>query len=878
MNSSKNFVRGVMNKDLDDRLLPDGIYRHAVNINVSSSDDENAGTAQNHLGNTEKMNVNTLLTAEGFTSQGDNIFAIGSFTDTKNSAIYWFLTSNDYDLVVRYYESDAGVVTGKLILVESISTGIMNFSRQYLITGINIVENLLFFTDGLNPPRRLDVTKVYRNATISEDTVNVIVKPPLSSPALELINDPTDTANNLEDKFIRFAYRYRYVNGEISALSPFSKTAFEAKEFSFDYATGRNVSMQNNANSVNITVELGSSEVRFVDIIMKDARNLNAMVVTSIDKSTISSTATTFQYKFKNNKIYTVLPDAQLNRLFDNVPRTAKAQELIGNIMLYGNYKQFYNIKKITGEDIVMDFELNTKESPITAGTPTPTFKSGRDYEAGIVYLDDFGRMSTVLESKVHVDNINIPITNGSKKNDLKLNIYNPAPEFASKYRVFLKQNKGKYYNIIPISVVNDGLFVYLQIAKYDIDKVKEGDYIYIKSTPSGIKQDSNKYKVIEAEVKPKDFLGDKVGQLQDEGFYIKIKVANAGYFSESSIYTLKQQNNGRNSKEKQDSTLNSRGDAVFLDKLNSTAVEAPIHYGDGDNKSLSSISSSNLYTFDTDRRFVIEITGANTFSWRDYNVQWYYGENVTMNADTLPASFFNGANGNYLTANIGGNNITFGIISWDTASPYTIGDSFRLNYRGSRYGIFGTPNDFAYDTNKYWSGAYTAFPDLGGSITDNPGDLQITPGTVIEIQVIDGFEQEMQRFISSSSYENIEEWFFEERVFDKYKQYMTNGKSDGSKAVFFRRGIYTQYNPSGGGGGTQAKIIYTNDPRGYMMMCVKGYDNSSKKDDQKEIRVNFSIRIPDNYTILETEGVAIADDVYYELPGTYPIDRKSVV
>lgn len=97
---------------------------------------------------------------------------------------------------------------------------------------------------------------------------------------------------------------------------------------------------------------------------------------------------------------------------------------------------------------------------------------------------------------------------------------------------------------------MNDGLFVYLQIARYDIDKVKEGDYVYIKSTPSGVKKDSDKYKVIEAAVKAKDFLGSKVGQIQDEGFYIKIKVPNPNYFSEDSIYTLKQTNNGKNTNE----------------------------------------------------------------------------------------------------------------------------------------------------------------------------------------------------------------------------------------------------------------------------------------------------------------------------------------
>ena len=40
-----------MNKDLDERLMPDGEYRDALNIQVSSTEDSDAGTAQNIRGN-----------------------------------------------------------------------------------------------------------------------------------------------------------------------------------------------------------------------------------------------------------------------------------------------------------------------------------------------------------------------------------------------------------------------------------------------------------------------------------------------------------------------------------------------------------------------------------------------------------------------------------------------------------------------------------------------------------------------------------------------------------------------------------------------------------------------------------------------------------
>ena len=47
-----NFSRGRMNKDLDERLVPDGEYRDAENVEIVTSEGSNVGAAQNLLGNT----------------------------------------------------------------------------------------------------------------------------------------------------------------------------------------------------------------------------------------------------------------------------------------------------------------------------------------------------------------------------------------------------------------------------------------------------------------------------------------------------------------------------------------------------------------------------------------------------------------------------------------------------------------------------------------------------------------------------------------------------------------------------------------------------------------------------------------------------------
>jgi rRNA processing protein Gar1 len=47
----KQFTGGKMNKDVDERLVPTGEYRDAMNVQVSTSEGSDVGTIQNVLGN-----------------------------------------------------------------------------------------------------------------------------------------------------------------------------------------------------------------------------------------------------------------------------------------------------------------------------------------------------------------------------------------------------------------------------------------------------------------------------------------------------------------------------------------------------------------------------------------------------------------------------------------------------------------------------------------------------------------------------------------------------------------------------------------------------------------------------------------------------------
>lgn len=76
-----------MNKDLDERLVPNGQYRDANNIEVSTSEDNDVGSVQSIKGNTSIAEV-------GITSTFNNGVCIGAFSDEKNNCAYWLVTTD----------------------------------------------------------------------------------------------------------------------------------------------------------------------------------------------------------------------------------------------------------------------------------------------------------------------------------------------------------------------------------------------------------------------------------------------------------------------------------------------------------------------------------------------------------------------------------------------------------------------------------------------------------------------------------------------------------------------------------------------------------------------------------------------------------------
>ena len=422
-NVTRNFTEGRMNKVVDERLIPNGEYIDALNIRMGSTENSEIGVIENTKGNLPL----TQLQYNG-TPLSSSAKCIGALEDGTNETIYWFVHDPNFapsptgklDLICSY-NTKTNILTYHII---SVNDGdgentTLNFNDKYLITGVNIIENLLFFTDDYNPPRRINVKKNYNNPIIvssvltddfSADSILVIKRPPTEAPSIQ----PFDTSgqeNFLDDKFICFAYRYRYEDGEYSATSQWSEPAFFPKQFEFSTESFLNEGMTNTFNAVKVSYNSGDSLVVGIDLLFKEANNSIIKVIEKLDKSTLGlADNTVYTYDFVNSKIFTILPESEILRSYDSVPLLAKSQTIMGNRLMYGNYVEGYDMIDEFGEPVNFEYsvDLVSEEIGITEiATSTDdgiyTINGTQDIPGSVLYVDLSG-VSLTEGSVINID------------------------------------------------------------------------------------------------------------------------------------------------------------------------------------------------------------------------------------------------------------------------------------------------------------------------------------------------------------------------------------------------------------------------------------------------------------------------------------------
>ena len=414
-NLKRHFISGKMNKSVDERLVPNGEYIDALNVRLGSTEASEIGSVENSKGNTKV----TSLEYNG-TALSNNARCIGTLDDSANETLYWLVHDPSFSVGA----------TGKLDLIVSIDLKVdalvyhvisiddggntdttLNFNPTYLVTGIDLVEDQLFFTDDYNAPRVINVKRNYENpdANIDQFTAEellVIKKPPVEAPTFTLNLTPGEE-DYLDERFICFGYRYKYADKQYSATSQFSEPAFTPKPFQFSAESFLNEGMVNSKNQAIITYNSGGPLVVGVDLLFKESGNSIIKVIQKLDKQQEGlADNTDYTFAFNSNKIFTVLPDSQLLRLFDNVPRFAQAQTVMGNRLVYGNYVDGYDLKDRTGSLTRLEYTADLLSSEISIDSLTTSLDSFQFTIDGLKTVDD---------SKLTIDFTGVELTAGSE-------------------------------------------------------------------------------------------------------------------------------------------------------------------------------------------------------------------------------------------------------------------------------------------------------------------------------------------------------------------------------------------------------------------------------------------------------------------------------
>jgi len=256
----------------------------------------------------------------------------------------------------------------------------------------------------------------------------------------------------LEDKFVRFSYRFLYDDGEYSVIAPFTQPIFIPKQKGYfekrigstkvfptdnDYfisqeeEAGQNTIVDffvNEVSSVNLKIpteypvnELREKlKVKEIDILYKESTELALKVVKTIDTNDttiVLNTSNYLPYEYQSEKPIKVLRSSEIGRVYDNVPIRAAAQESSGNRIIYGNFYDRHT-SPLTLDYLVSSgakltlSDIQTSNSNISY--PNHTLKQNRTYQAGVILSDRYGRSSDVILSSFVGNAVEVDLAPGA--------------------------------------------------------------------------------------------------------------------------------------------------------------------------------------------------------------------------------------------------------------------------------------------------------------------------------------------------------------------------------------------------------------------------------------------------------------------------------
>jgi hypothetical protein len=293
----------------------------------------------------------------------------------------------------------------------------LGFTAETFVKADTIVkengDTILYFTDGVNEPRKINVTRALQtrnsgvfssplgalpaefestssptplNSDIERwDTLICTAKqPPLIAPTFSFVADAKVNNNNIFDKYFQFACQYIYDDGEVSAISPYSTIAISNEQFLDGFLSEQQKRL---TNIIRLSVSNSTLDVSKIRILGRNKNDGQFFVIDDIANNKATATST---YDFKNDRSYSFLADSEVNKLYDNVPQIANAQGIVSNRLMYGGYTEFYD-NVVTDVDSFVRYNDESKFNLLTVTVPNASPVFGTTPARFTINLDKLG-------------------------------------------------------------------------------------------------------------------------------------------------------------------------------------------------------------------------------------------------------------------------------------------------------------------------------------------------------------------------------------------------------------------------------------------------------------------------------------------------------
>jgi hypothetical protein len=210
-----------MNKDVDRRYLPQGEYMDANNAVVINGAEQTDGVLKTSLSNKRLTNIDF----------GANPVEFGAMAYHKRNRIYWAVKS-DSGCFLMEYDQQTQVVSFVLKDTRMPGSRVFDLRDGYYINDMHIISSddeskeLLLLTDNNMQPLCINIARAKTYAENGFDKEDIfLIKNRQDLRLKQTLYLPVGLKTKWKNCF-SFCYRYKYLDGEYSALSPFTNYKF----------------------------------------------------------------------------------------------------------------------------------------------------------------------------------------------------------------------------------------------------------------------------------------------------------------------------------------------------------------------------------------------------------------------------------------------------------------------------------------------------------------------------------------------------------------------------------------------------------------------------------------------------------------------------